>query len=112
MRRGHRLALLLRAAGLARSTFYYQSKVLVADKHAALKERINSLYHGNKGRYGYRRITAALRHNGEVVNHKKVQRLMQLMDLKSLVKVKKYRSYRGSEGVVCGFHAIRTLSPR
>ncbi len=100
MRRGHRLALLLRAAGLARSTFYYQSKVLVADKHAALKERINSLYHGNKGRYGYRRITAALGHNGEVVNHKKVQRLMQLMDLKSLVKVKKYRSYRGSEGVV------------
>ncbi|PYB72250.1 IS3 family transposase [Pseudomonas soli] len=100
LRHGHRLALLLRAAGLARSTFYYQSKVLVADKHAALKERINSLYHGHKGRYGYRRITAALGHNGEVVNHKKVQRLMQLMDLKSLVKVKKYRSYRGSEGVV------------
>ncbi|WP_158659532.1 IS3 family transposase [Pseudomonas sp. PONIH3] len=45
----------------------------MADKHAALKERINSLYHGNKGRYGYRRITAALGHNGEVVNHKKVQ---------------------------------------
>lgn len=100
MRHEHRLALLLRAAGLARSTFYYQSKALATDKHAALKERINSLYHKHKGRYGYRRITSVLGCHGEVINHKKVQRLMQLMDLKSLVKVKKYRSYRGSEGLV------------
>ncbi|QXI36337.1 IS3 family transposase [Pseudomonas xantholysinigenes] len=100
LRHEHRLALLLRAAGLARSTFYYQSKALVADKHAALKERIKSVYHRHKGRYGYRRITAVLGCHGEVINHKKVQRLMQLMDLKSLVKVKKYRSYRGSEGLV------------
>ncbi|QZA53047.1 IS3 family transposase [Pseudomonas sp. LH21] len=100
LRHEHRLALLLRAAGLARSTFYYQSKALVTDKHAVLKERINSLYHKHKGRYGYRRITAVLERHGEVINHKKVQRLMQLMNLKSLVKVKKYRSYRGSEGLV------------
>ncbi|MBV4503620.1 IS3 family transposase [Pseudomonas sp. BW13M1] len=100
LRREHRLALLLRAAGLARSTFYYQSKVLQTDRHAALKERIDRVYHQHKGRYGYRRITAVLGHNAEVINHKKVQRLMQLMGLKSLVKVKKYRSYRGSEGLV------------
>lgn len=100
MRHGHRLALLLRAAGLARSTFYYQSKVSLTDKHAALKESINSVYHEHKGRYGYRRITETLKHNGRVINHKKVQRLMQLMGLQSLVKAKKYRSYRGSEGLV------------
>lgn len=68
--------------------------------HAALKESINSVYHEHKGRYGYRRITEALKHDGWVINRKKVQRLMQLMSLKSLVKAKKYRSYRGSEGLV------------
>ena len=92
--------MLLRAAGLARSTFYYQGKALLTDKHADLKDRIRSVYHNHRGRYGYRRITAALGHAGEPVNHKKVQRLMQLMGLKSLVRVKKYRSYRGDEGLV------------
>lgn len=65
---------------------------------AALKTKINTLYHHHKGRYGYRRITAALRQSGEVVNHKKVQRLMQQLGLKSLVRIKKYRAYRGQEG--------------
>jgi putative transposase len=100
LRHEHPLALLLRAAGLARSTFYYQSKTLLTDKHADLKDRIRSVFHGNKGRYGYRRITATLGNSGELINHKKVHRLMQIMGLKSLVKVKKYRSYRGAEGLV------------
>lgn len=100
MRHEHPLALLLRAAALARSTFYYQSKTLLTDKHADLKDRIRSVYHGHKGRYGYRRITATLGNSDELINHKKVHRLMQMMGLKSLVKVKKYRSYRGAEGLV------------
>lgn len=99
MRQIYPLALLLRAAGLARSTFYYQGKALLTDKHADLKDRIRSIYHKHQGRYGYRRITAALGRTGERVNHKKVQRLMQLMGLKSLIRVKKYRSYRGDEGL-------------
>ncbi|AXP06398.1 IS3 family transposase [Pseudomonas fluorescens] len=100
LRHEHPLALLLRAAGLARSTFYYQSKTLLTNKHADLKDRIRSVYHRHKGRYGYRRITATLGNSGELINHKKVHRLMQMMGLKSLVKVKKYRSYRGAEGLV------------
>lgn len=99
MRHIYPLALLLRAAGLARSTFYYQAKALRTDKHADLKDRIRSIYHKHRGRYGYRRITAALECNGEPANHKKVQRLMQLMGLRSLIRVKKYRSYRGDEGL-------------
>lgn len=99
MRQVYPLALLLRAAGLARSTFYYQGKALLTDKHSDLKDRIRSVYHKHRGRYGYRRITAALGRTGELVNHKKVQRLMQLMGLKSLIRVKKYRSYRGDEGL-------------
>ncbi|WP_133298370.1 IS3 family transposase, partial [Pseudomonas sp. GL93] len=92
MRHEHPLALLLRAAALARSTFYYQSKTLLTDKDAGLKDRIRSVYHRHKGRYGYRRIAATLGNSGELINHKKVYRLMQMIGLKSLVKVKKYRS--------------------
>jgi transposase InsO family protein len=90
---------LLKVAGLARSTFYYQQKVLqVADKYAPLKARIRALFEQHKGRYGYRRITAALRNMGELINHKTVQRLMGQLRLKSLVRVKKYRSYKGLVG--------------
>lgn len=87
------------AADIARSTFYYHSKrQSKLDKDKGLKGQILSLYHRHKGRYGYRRITYALRGLGWVINHKKVQRLMQLMGLQSLVRPKKYRSYRGHKG--------------
>ncbi|MFA3232335.1 IS3 family transposase [Acinetobacter baumannii] len=35
------------------------------------------IYHKHKGRYGYRRITLALKNMGLTINHKCVQRLMQ-----------------------------------
>jgi putative transposase len=96
LRHEHGLPGLLKAAGLPRSTFYYHLKAAKADdSHADLKKRIRSIYEHHRGRYGYRRITAQIRRNGDVVNHKKVQRLMQSMGLKSLVRPKKYRSYRG-----------------
>jgi putative transposase len=96
LRQEHDLALLLKIAGLARSTFYYQAKAIRAgDKQANLKAMISASYSRHKGRYGYRRVTAELRQQGIGVNHKKVQRLMQGLGLKSLVRPKKYRSYRG-----------------
>lgn len=96
----HALPVLLRAAQLSRSTFYYQAKVQqMVDRHGSLKERIQAIYEAHKGRYGYRRITTTLRQAGELINHKAVQRLMQVLGLKSLVRPKKYRSYRGGERV-------------
>jgi transposase InsO family protein len=90
---------LLKVAGLARSTFYYQQKALqAADKYADLKTLIRSTFDQHKGRYGYRRITAAVRNAGHLVNHKTVQRLMAQLGLKSLVRVKKYRAYKGEVG--------------
>lgn len=101
LRQGHALARLLKAASLSRSTFYYQVKAQQAeDQHAGLKAHIRALYERHKGRYGYRRITAALRQTGATVNHKTVQRLMQALGLKSLVRPKKYRSYRGQQANV------------
>lgn len=58
------------------------------------------IYHKHKGRYGYRRITLALRNMGLVINHKCVQRLMQSMKLKSRIRIAKYRSYKGRVGRV------------
>jgi putative transposase len=96
LRPRHQLALLLKAAGLARSTFYYQIKARQAlDKYAQLKTSIDDIYTRHRGRYGYRRITAELCNTGQAVNHKVVQRLMGLLGLKSLVRPKRYRSYKG-----------------
>lgn len=97
----HSLAILLAVAGLARSTFYYQQKALLAvDRYAELKQRIRTIYDHHRGRYGYRRITAVIRQDGEIVNHKLVRRLMLQLGLKSLVRPKKCRSYRGKLGRV------------
>ncbi|MNK87576.1 Integrase core domain protein [compost metagenome] len=99
LRQQYPLAGLLKAADLARSTFYYQQKVVNAgDKHAELKARIRAVYTCHRGRYGYRRITATIRQMGWIINHKTVQRLMGQLRLKSLVRPKKYRSYRGEMG--------------
>ncbi|MFM0335568.1 IS3 family transposase [Paraburkholderia fungorum] len=99
LRQHHPMPALLKAAGLARSTFYYQLSVPDAgERHKDLKTRIKTVYERHKGRYGYRRITAAIRQAGQSVNHKTVQRLMGQLKLKSLVRAKKYRSWRGEVG--------------
>jgi putative transposase len=68
------------------------------DRHAGLRAAIRAVFALHKGRYGYRRVTAALRRLGQAINHKTVQRLMGEMGLKSLVRPKKYRSYKGAAG--------------
>ena len=96
LRHQYPLAGLLKAAGMARSTFYYQHKALqIGDKYADMKTRIRAIYDQHKGRYGYRRITAMLKQQGNLINHKTVQRLMDQLQLKSLVRVKKYRVFKG-----------------
>lgn len=99
LRAKHPLAQLLKLTGLPRSTFYYQQAALLAtDKYRQVKEQIVEIFHRHKGRYGYRRICAAVRNLGHVINHKTVQRLMGELGLKSLVRPKKYQSYKGDAG--------------
>ncbi|MCP6135315.1 IS3 family transposase, partial [Klebsiella pneumoniae] len=69
-------------------------------KHAALKQQIQRIYHEEKGLYGYRRVAAAIRNTGILVNKKVVERLMAVLDLRSLVRPKKYRSYKGVVGTI------------
>jgi putative transposase len=99
LRQNFVLSDLLRFAGLARSTFYYQQGVVQAlDKHCELKKKISQIFERHKGRYGYRRITATLQHQGLVINHKTVRKLMTNMKLKSLVRPKRYRAFQGNIG--------------
>ena len=82
LRQKYSLNLLLSIAQLPRATFYYHLKQMQKeDKYASVKEEITTIYHENRGRYGYRRITAELRKRTFSVNHKTVQRLMKELGL-------------------------------
>ena len=70
------------------------------DKYKDAKAEIIAIYHENKGRYGYRRITMELRNRGIPLNHKTVQRLMKELGLVCRVRMKKYRSYKGEVGKI------------
>ena len=92
---------MLRLSGLARSTFYYYLKHLNTDKYECEKQEIQKIYNDNKGRYGYRRITIAMRKKGYAINHKTVQKLMNSIGLKGKQrKNDKYHSYKGTVGKV------------
>ena len=69
--------------GLARSTYYYESKNKESDFNLALMEEIDRLYLAHPEN-GSRMMTKVLRRRGHEVNRKRVQRLMQLMGLRSL----------------------------
>jgi hypothetical protein len=99
LRREFALADLLDAAKLPRSTFYYQAKALaVPDRHDELKTKIRAVYAEHHGLYGYRRVTAAIRRDGWLVNHKTVQRLMSDMGMKSRVRPEKVSVLWGEIG--------------
>lgn len=96
LRRKYGLNDLLRAAGMARSTFYHNlSAIRKDDKHQTLKERILDIYQLHKGRYGYRRITLALRCDGCLINHKTDQRIIGELSLRAVIRVRKYGSWKG-----------------
>ena len=114
LRQEFSLTILLDIAQLPRATFYYHLKRMKrVDKYESAKREITAIYHENKGRYGYRRITEVLHSRGFAVNHNTVQRLMEELGLLCRVRIKKYRSYKGEVGKVApnllnrDFHADR-----
>ena len=101
LRQEHNLAILLEIAQLPKATYYYHCKKKEsADKYAQAKAEIQAIFHNNKGRYGYRRITDELRNRGFSLNHKTVQRLMKELGLVCRVRMKRYRSYKGEVGKI------------
>ena len=92
---------LLTIAKLARSSFYYHLRASQAtDKYADLKQHIRNIYHQHKGRYGYRRITQALKNEGLIHNHKLIAKLMGQLKLTARIRRQRYRSYKGQCGVI------------
>lgn len=99
LRQTYKLADLLVVAGLSKSTYYYTvNRLNKPDKHAETKNKIQKIFEKNKGRYGYRRITLALRSEGVIVNHKTVSVLMKELGLSCKVRSRRYQSYRGKAG--------------
>ncbi|WP_141562069.1 IS3 family transposase [Streptococcus mitis] len=94
------LDILLRVIKLARSTYYYHLKQLdKPDKDQELKAEIQSIFIEHKGNYGYRRVHLELRNRGYLVNHKRVQRLMEVLNLQAKMRQKrKYSSHKGDVG--------------
>lgn len=64
------------------------------------KEATAVIYHENKGRYGYRRITTELRYQSYLLNHKTVRRLMKEVGLVCRVRIRKYHSCKGEVGKI------------
>lgn len=100
--------MLLEIAHLPRATFYYHLKQeKVPDKYQTAKDEIVAIYHENKGRHGYRRITTELHKRNIPLNHKTVQRLMKELGIICRVRMKKYRSYKGEVGKIASNHLGR-----
>ena len=83
LRAQHPLKYLLHIANLPKSSFYYHHQDR-PDPDEADKALLVETYRRHKGRYGQRRIAAALGWN-----RKKAARLMKQMELKALIRAKK-----------------------
>ncbi|WP_243400299.1 IS3 family transposase [Arthrobacter glacialis] len=96
------LPLLLAAAGLPRSTFFYRQAALRApDRHAELRMQVHEVFTDTKGRYGHRRIHAVLIRRGWQVARKTVLKLMRQENLFCRVRTRrKYSSYKGQVGKI------------
>ncbi|MEV3939341.1 IS3 family transposase [Glycomyces sp. NPDC049804] len=95
------LPVLLEAAGLARSTFYYhQARMDRPDPKLPLKDAIAQAFTEAKGRYGHRRLHAVLTRQGWKVAKKTVLALMRSIGLACRVRRRHnpYLSYKGHVG--------------
>jgi len=64
--------------GLSRVGFYrYLRAQDPWDEEMGVRSEVQGIALEHQGRYGYRRMTAELRHRGMLVNHKRVARLMR-----------------------------------
>ena len=83
----------------SRSSYFYQhGRLLAEDKYGEVKEKIGRLFEENGGRYGYRRIHALLRREGERLSEKIVRRIMTENAFVVFGRKKrKYSSYQGEK---------------
>ena len=66
----------------------------------SLSSEIVSIFNENRKRYGVRRVHRELLNRGFLVNHKRVQRIMNQLGLCGKRPKEKYHSYKGDVGKV------------
>jgi putative transposase len=77
-------------AGVSRASYYRHWEVVAPDEaEMAARAAIQEVALTHRRRYGYRRVTVALRRRGMVVNHKRVSRIMRADNLLAI----RYRKY-------------------
>jgi transposase InsO family protein len=79
---------------LSRSSFYYKPRTKSPERmkvEADLRDRIEAICL-EFPRYGYRRVTHQLKHEGRQINHKRVLRLMRESDLLCQVRRKRVKT--------------------
>lgn len=81
---------------MSKSTYYFEinKSDVVADRNEELLIVIREIFEKNKHRYGVRRIYH------ELLNHKRVQRLMHEAGLAGKRPKEKYHSYKGEVGKI------------
>lgn len=111
---GHRLSCLLRAAQLARSTYYYHASKPEGETsgYADVVKAMTIISRRHAQRYGYRRMTIALKKEGFTLNHKTVRKLMKQQGLPCLIRRKKYRSYMPEGGLASGNLLARNFTAK
>lgn len=83
------ISLVCEVVGYARSQVYYEARP--GSDESLIKAEIIRLA-GQYPTYGYRRITAMLKRQGQAVNHKRVARLMRALGLAGKRPVKRKRT--------------------
>ena len=97
LRDKYALPMLLTCFHMARSSYYYQQSLMnKPDKYLPFREQITSVFHENRGVYGYRRIHLTLKRKGITLSEKVIRHMMKEEGLAALApKRAKYSSYLG-----------------
>jgi hypothetical protein len=72
---------------IKRSTLYYQPKINKKQKELGIRKKIEDISQEHPY-YGYGRITASLRRDKVIVNHKKVLKMMKELGIQGRIKRK------------------------
>ena len=88
---------LLDMINMPKSSYFYQRSVKIkGDKYSDLRTEVKTVFNENNSRYGYRRVHAVIRSNGQIVSEKVIRRIMLEESLVVPRKQKrKYSSYLG-----------------
>ena len=71
---------------VARSTYYYQQAVInKPDKYLPFRGQIASVFHQNRGVFGYRRVHLALKRKGVILSEKVIRHMMKEEELAAFI---------------------------